>query len=317
VRRLTRHIIYSLVLIAIVLLPLVLAELCLRYIGLGDPILYYTNSSYRFAPFPNQRKQRLAGSWVTIDSFGLRGTKSWGDKTDFRILFVGDSVTWAGTGIDDQNTFSNLTCVELEDRFSLSFTCGNAGVSAYGTDNMAARLEYKTFVNEDAIVTTIINPDTIRGLTDLKSQYFFSSAPAGPFAATWEAGTFLLFRFVSWLRHHSETHIDKDDLLVARRSLTNLFEVLRKKKFEGKIVLVVLAPIAEELGQDNNAYTKLAEELLVKYQLNFVNLSPIVASNYSEDIFSDDRHLKTDGHMLYAETISEELVEYLAPILSR
>jgi lysophospholipase L1-like esterase len=305
------------VLITIFLLPLILAELYLRYVGLGDPILYYTNSSYRYAPLPNQRKQRLADSWVTIDSFGLRGTKPWDEDADFRVLFIGDSVTWAGTGIDDQDTFSNLTCIELANHWPHRFTCGNAGVSAYGTDNMTARLEYKSFGNEDAVVTTIINPDTIRGLTDLKSQYFFSSTPAGPFAATWEASTFLLFRFVSWLRHHSEIHIDQDDLLVAKKSLTNLFRVLKRKESEGKIVLVVLAPIAEELGRDDNAYTRLAKELLAEHQVNFVNLNPIVTSNYSNDIFSDDRHLKTDGHSLYAEAISNELLKYIAPVLNR
>lgn len=309
--RQVRHVTYWLTLIVIVLMPLILTEIYLRYLGLGNPILYYTNSSYRFAPLPDQRKQRLAGAWVTIDSRGLRAVRPWDAETEFRILFIGDSVTWGGTSIDDKDTFAHLTCVSLENRLGASFTCGNAGVNAYGIDNMTARLKYKNFNNEDAIVTTVIPPDAIRGLTDLKSQYFFSSSPFGPFPAIWEAGTFVLFKFVNWLRHHSETYIDKDDLSTAENSLENLFHSLKEKESKGKLVLVVLSPISEELGDKESIFTKTMLQLLRKYKLHFLNMNPVVTRNYSENIFSDDRHLEYDGHQLYAKAISDELMKYL------
>ena len=61
----------------LILVPIIAAELYLRSFGLGSPILYYTNASYRFAPQPNQRQVRVRGARVTLDSKGLRSTSDW------------------------------------------------------------------------------------------------------------------------------------------------------------------------------------------------------------------------------------------------
>ena len=86
--------------------PIAASEIYLRAIGLGRPILFYANASYRFAPQPHQRHRRRNGAVVTIDSKGLRSTTDWTAQADGKILFIGDSVTWGGTYIDDRDTFS-------------------------------------------------------------------------------------------------------------------------------------------------------------------------------------------------------------------
>jgi hypothetical protein len=53
--------------------PIVVAEAYLRSIGIGDPILYYGNTSYRYALRPNQRHVEPGGAVATLDSKGLRG----------------------------------------------------------------------------------------------------------------------------------------------------------------------------------------------------------------------------------------------------
>ena len=302
----------------IMLVPVVIAELYLRHLGAGDPIIYYTNNTYRYAPLPNQRRQRLNGAWTTIDGHGLRTPEPWNQDVDNRILFVGNSITWSGTSIDDKATFPYLTCVDLEKRTGLAFTCGNAGVSAYGTDNMAARIRFKTFDNEQAIVVTLIYPDMLRGLTELQRNYFFSSTPQGPLPALWEVGTILMFRLSYWLRHHSLVHygddgrgflkaVIKDDLTVAEESLRNLLGILKAKEKEGKAVLVVLSPLKEELGGKESAFTRLAERLVLEYRLPSINMNGPVTEHYTEATFSDDRHLGLEAHQLYATRIADKL----------
>src|ERR1700683_648981 len=150
--------------VVLVCAPIGLAELYLRYVGLGDPILFYANASYRFAPLPNQQKRRLGGASVTIDSRGLRSTHDWSEPADVKILFVGDSVTWGGTYIDDADTFAEGVCQRLARATGKSVVCGNAGANEYGTDNMAERIRYKDFNDETALVVTMIGTDTTRGL---------------------------------------------------------------------------------------------------------------------------------------------------------
>jgi hypothetical protein len=301
---------FGVILLVLIAAPIVTTEFYLRHRGLGDPIIYYTNDTYRYAPLPNQHKQRLNGSWVTIDARGLRTPKPWDQEADARILFIGNSITWSGTSIDDKSTFPHLTCVELEKRTGLSFTCGNAGVSAYGTDNMTARLKYTTITNEQAIVVTLIYPDMLRGLTELQRNYFFSSTPKGPLPALWEVTTVVLFRLTYWLRHHALIHYDDGGMAVAEDSMRHLLDVLKKEEKEGKIVLVVLSPLAAELGGKESAFTKLAEKLLLEYGLPSVNMNALVTDAFTDSTFSDDRHLGPEAHRLYGTTIAAKLSEH-------
>jgi hypothetical protein len=298
-------------------------ELYLEHLGAGDPIIYYTNNTYRYAPLPNQHKKRLNGAWVTIDATGLRTPEPWNADADVRILFVGNSITWSGTSIDDKATFPFLTCLNLEKRTGLRFTCGNAGVSAYGTDNMTARLRYQKLNNEQAVVVTLIYPDMLRGLTELQRNYFFSSTPKGPLPALWEVGTIGLFRLSYWLRHHSLVHygetgrgepgpVLKDDLAVAGESLSRLLAVLKQKVKEGKTVLVVLSPLAAELGGKESAFTKLARRLLSDSGLASIDMNGPVTQQYKEGFFIDGRHLGLEAHSLYGSAIAEALSGRLA-----
>ncbi len=241
----------------------------------------------------------------------MRTPKPWDDHADVRILFIGNSVTWSGTSIDDKATFPYLTCVEMEKRTGLSFTCGNAGVNAYGTDNMAARLKYTTITNEQAIVTTLIYPDMLRGLTDLNSQHFFTSKPSGPVPALWEVGTILLYNVTAWLRHRSATHYEVGSLAVAEESMRRLLEILKQKEKAGKVVLVVLSPLTRELRGHQSEFTTLAENLVLEYDLPIVNMNAMVTSEYTDSMYTDEKHLGLVGHRLYATTIADKLRPHL------
>lgn len=174
----TKRFVFWGVMVLLVIAPLIGLEVFLRVVGLGNPVLYYRNTSFRYAPVPNQRVTRRRGATVTIDSYGLRGVRDWAEPADVKLLFIGNSVTWSGTYIDDRQTFPHLTCVHLRAQLGRDFTCGNAGVNAYGTDNMAERLRYKRFNDEDVIVVTIVPGDATRGLADVRSFLLLQRAAA-------------------------------------------------------------------------------------------------------------------------------------------
>jgi hypothetical protein len=186
----SKQAVYWIILVVLVCAPVALAELFLRSAGLGYPILFYTNASYRFAPQPNQRQLRQKGAKVTIDSKGLRAVKDWTSPADGKLLFVGDSVTWGGTYIDDEDTFAAGVCERLGRTTGKTFVCGNAGANQYGTDNMAERIRCKDIDDETALIVTLISGDTVRGLRDADGSFFFTAPPPGPLRAVWEAMTF-------------------------------------------------------------------------------------------------------------------------------
>lgn len=65
--------------------PFVVTEFYLRSIGLGNPTLYYGNTSFRYAPRPNQKHVGQRGAAITIDSKGLRGVKEWTAPADGKM----------------------------------------------------------------------------------------------------------------------------------------------------------------------------------------------------------------------------------------
>ena len=160
---------YLISIILIILIPTTVTEIYLKYIGLGDPIIYDPNFVYGYAPRINQ-KNRLKNSTVTINDIGLRAIYDWKNENK-KIIFFGDSVTYGGSYIDDRETFSHLTCEYLND---INYLCGNAGVNAYGIHNIVYRSRYDTRIGDDKLRIFILVPDDFyRGLQDHNTAHFY------------------------------------------------------------------------------------------------------------------------------------------------
>jgi hypothetical protein len=291
--------------------PVVLAEVYLRIIGAGDPILYYTNSSYRYAPRPNQKHVGQHGAVVTIDSKGLRGVKEWTAPADEKILFIGASATWGGTLVSDKNLYSNVVCLRLEKALNRSFTCGNAGVNSYGVYNMAERIRYKDFADESAIVVTIVSFNAVRGLNDLDNLPYFAEPPPPPFKGLWESVTMGVWQ----LQHRRPTAYDRSqDLRVAERSLADLFAALRETDRPDRKVLIVLMPLREHLNGHENELTKHVRAVLKGSNYELLDLyQPMSAVPHPDAFFyRDESHLVRSGHQFVGDRIADKLQDFFA-----
>lgn len=279
--------------------------------GAGTPVLYYTDSAYGFAPRENQRLVRQHGARVTIDALGLRATRDWRTPADLRILFIGDSVTWGGTAVDDGDTFAEQTCALLNRTGDRNTLCGNAGVNAYGTDNMRERLRFLPFDSQDVIVVTILTADTTRNLTRLGLTPYFAVPPAGTFPALTEVGVHLLYRFIERTRYHANQHRPDHDFTVATESIEALLMQLRAMQAKGKTVILVhaLALIDVEAGgpQSWPAFTQHVDRLIEKSGFPIVRVVERLWEAGITPAYADGTHLSALGHRIYAEAIVEVL----------
>lgn len=287
-------------------LTLIALEFVLRWLGLGDPVLYRPNASYRYAVLPDQHKERIQGAKVTIDSYGLRTVEDWAEPDSLKILFIGDSVTWGGTGVDDKNTFAHMIGVQIEERLNRPVVTGNAGVNGYGTDNMAARLRHEN-LGEDLLVIVLISGDTIRGLADIRSSYFFTRRPPWPFPALWEFTTFSLWSISSRMRIIRDS-VDPGSNAVATESLNRLFEVLREKQSTGIPVLLVLSPYEDELGGNGGQLTQHVRLSLANSGFPFLDLHPFITGAADKSLYSDGIHLNEHGHSVYSREIGSYIL---------
>ena len=314
-----RRVFFWLVLVCLIAMPIVFAEFALRQRGLGTPIRYDTNAAFRYAPLPNQQVERW-GAAVSIDAHGLRGTEPWATPADLHVLFVGDSVTWGGTHVDDAAIFSSLACDELELQLRLRVVCGNAGVNNYGTDNMRARLRYDRAIVDraDVIVVTIVAEDTRRGLPDLESRYFYSSIPPGPLPAIGEAMGFVLYK-TSWrIRHHELRYDASYDVEVGLTSLDLLLDELSALLNAGKVTLLVFSPTLRDLEESPPNLNRAVRERIARSKMPSLDLVHVVRDLdpaegvRAADLYADGMHLTADGHRFYGSWIAGALAVELA-----
>jgi hypothetical protein len=243
---------YLIILLVIIIFSIFLLEFLLKIYGLGDPVIYKTNLSYRYAPSPNQSVTRLNKSKVTINNKSLRATQEWDSKNLNKILFFGDSVTYGGSYIDDKEIFSELVCHNLNQVNKKKYLCGNAGVNAYGVDNIKNRILYGEIQDAEWIVVTLIEADGFRSLQDVMSIPAFLDKPR-IFPAIQEIFLHLTWKINIFLRsgysyyNSNQTKKITNSINIFQESFRSLNNTLINESTKGKKILVVFHPSKESV----------------------------------------------------------------------
>ena len=308
-----------------------MAEAGLRVMGLGDPIVYRTNTAYRYAPRPNQRVQRRRGAWVTINESGYRSPESWQKSAAFKVLWLGDSVTWGGTYIDDRETFPELSCERIEETTGLEAVCGNAGVNAYGVDNIVSRLRYDPAGADANMVVVVVGwTDFYRSKSNIGGNLFFRHTPPGPLRALRELTAHYASRILISLQGEGSCD-DEYGSAVGLESLAELLDALKEQKEDGKTALLVRYPIVHETTADGedaggdlpflpwcasevSALLGAMEDAIHDSGVPYLNLTDVareaVNAESGEPFFWDEwGHLEVRGHRVYAQEIGDKLLE--------
>ena len=117
-------------------LVVVAGELVLRALGLGRPILYDNRLAWGYRPLPSQTQSRWRGARVHVNALGVRGPDVGATRAPgaTRLLFLGDSVTWGGSYVDDDALFAAVAARRLA-RDGRAVEWLDAGVNAWGPEN--------------------------------------------------------------------------------------------------------------------------------------------------------------------------------------
>ena len=313
----SKKIFHLLLVLIVFLISLFLLEFLLRVYGLGDPVIYKTNLSYRYAPSPNQSVVRYKKSKVTINQESLRATLEWDNNNQNKILFFGDSVTYGGSYLDNKEIFSELTCHNLNLISKNNYLCGNAGVNAYGVDNIINRISHGEVQNEEWIIVTLITDDGFRSLQDILAIPAFLDKPK-LFPAIQECLLHIIWRANNILRDNYFADISKNykedhSLYFYQLSFKNLNNVLINYLIKGKKILVIFHPSKQEIlvGKQSKEYLLMKDVFQQsKSGLLFLDMFPIIQSFSSSDIYFDDIHLNKKGHILFSEKILEIIMKY-------
>ncbi|MDC0195925.1 hypothetical protein OAJ80_03230 [Candidatus Thioglobus sp.] len=296
------------------LVALILLELFLKSVlGLGQPIVYDKSSIWGYSPRTDKIYLRFDDDVVTINDVGLRSQKSWANNSNRKVLFLGDSVTYGGSFISDEQVFASLACKDLE-----SLSCFNGGVNAYGILNMVARSQFDERI-DDADIVVFVFPwgDFLRGLNNSDTAHFIMREPPNHFSATWEVLNFIAAKYTEYLKFGKKVDIYNsnlnDSFSVASFAYENLKNEVKRLQSSGKKVLLISSPNVDEIkGVTYNWINKIESHIINDFpDMYHPLLSEKLTLAYAENplIFKDSVHLDSKGHLLYSEIIGNILKE--------
>jgi lysophospholipase L1-like esterase len=268
-----------------------------KKIGLGNPLIYESSKIYGYTIKPNQNIYRL-GNKITINNLGMRSSYNWDVNTKKKIIFIGDSVTYGGSIVSNEDLFSDKVCKEFNKKNS-NYICGNMGVNGYNLYSLIRNIKYKNFDKESFIVITIIANNFPRMFHNVISQPFWSKEIDNFLPALTEIFFIIVDKYRNKIKYKlgEEKILRKLDVKYYNDLAEELKNVLSKKEFP---YIVLYSPSKMELKREEN--NEIFKNILKNKFENFYDLSEIKYKK-KEEFYHDNIHLNKQGHHVYSKYI--------------
>jgi hypothetical protein len=288
------------------LLFAVVAEVALRKLGgMGRPVLFYSNPSYGYRMLPNQETWRFGGAHFKINNLGLRAADDWDRGIRDKILFLGDSVTYGGNHIANEDLFSEAATRRLPHLRS-----GNAGIPNWGVENVYGLVVEEKFLPASIYVTTFIEDDFYRGLQSGRNKPWIKYEQ--PYLALQEAAEFAWYKYFTDTQeaNRRERESEPADVRVERAAmkLKAMDDFLKARGHRHLIFISPTRPQAmAERPRDPRVKAQLEKHgVPAVYLLDRLQTRPESAKERAS-WYMDIDHLTKAGHAVWGELIAAEL----------
>lgn len=276
-----------------------------KFYGLGEPVIYDDNPLYGYRPLPNQDMTRFKGKRIKINNLSLRCNTDWDSTKNGKVLFLGNSVTYGGSYIDNDELFSSLVFKDDPKIISAS-----GGVNGWGVGNIHGLLVKNGFFPAKQYVSVLLEGDFHRGVALINGDYFVTKKP---YSAIHE----VLNHYLTSYMHNQQGHFTGDfmkirrmKLLVQEDAMRKLKEVDDRLKTQGFTHSIFISPTADQVFRGKSIDHDLVN-LANKYELKLNYLLDEVREGNElkeSEMFHDGVHLEVLGHLLWATKIRESLI---------
>ncbi len=282
-------------------LALGLAEVGLRVVGFGDPVLYDNRAAWGYRPLPDQTRRRFGGARVHVNALGTRGPDVGRTPRDGarRVLFLGDSVTFGGTYVDDAALFSAVAAAAQH----VPVEPLNAGVNGWGFENVLGLVQATGGFASDVWVLTALEDDFRREKTHIGEVPYVNVAPATALAEVAALGGYRL------LGRYRVPKPEEDLVALGRRNLSTVAAIVAAAHTAGARILLVWHPYEGALrwGQpEPHRAPYLAIDADARLDLHDAY------GRATASLYVDGMHLTVEGHRVAGEAIGMALAPMLA-----
>jgi hypothetical protein len=284
------------------------SELTLRLaFGFGSPLLYQRDDRVGYLPRPSQNLN-LFGVTTRINRFGMRSD----DFTDpkpperIRLLFIGDSVTFGTTYVDQSNLFSEKTKSSLTKALNGPVDVLNMSAGGWAPGNELRFLETRGTFDANAVVLVINTVDLDQPFAGLESSpQFPTHNPPSAIGELWER--YLIPRIDARLAAADPGSRSDGDPDPARTGDNlKIFEMMRQvSESHGAAFMIIYSP-ATYANLRSPAWVgaeRAFREWALRMNVLLMDMTPVFARQPHDRVYFDDIHLKPFGHELVSTEI--------------
>ena len=300
-----------------IILVLGLAECILRFgLGLGNPVLITPDPACEYILKPDQSVKRFS-SHIAINHYGMRSgpIAPQKDPHTARLLFLGDSITYGTSGIDQSKIFTELIHRDLPQKLGTPVEVLNASASAWAIDNELRYLQSRGSFSSDLLILVLNSGDLTQARATISSvgEGLTLTKPGSALQEVYEH--YILRRIL-----HASGHVDAGDTPAPNAEATvqqNLAKLDLLKKYaedHNMGFVVVFAPFRVFMDKSTGFAYRINQSNLSTLQswsasraVPLLDLDPVLSQHSAKEITLEGVHFNTKGHELAAQQIEDTL----------
>jgi hypothetical protein len=286
------------------------SELVLRYgLGLGNPILVQADPAAGYIVKPDQDVHRFF-SYAHINHQGMRSDEiaPVRDPRALRVMFVGDSVTYGTSRVDQDHLFSQIIHHALPDVIHRPVEVLNASASAWAPDNEWAYVRSRGIFGSDWVVLVLNSGDLAQPPSTLADVG--DDLPAVRPATAWAE---LYTRFIGprlfHLRRKNDAGISgapMDAEAVVAANLADMDQLQGFVRDHGARLMIIYLPFRRDIPTQSAPSLATLQAWTTQHDVKLIDLTAVEAAHPSSQITLDGVHLNAAGHALVADAILKQ-----------
>ncbi|HEX3661075.1 MAG TPA: SGNH/GDSL hydrolase family protein [Acidobacteriaceae bacterium] len=299
------------VLLRLLILVLVLlagAELTLRYVlGLGNPVLVAPDAACGYILKPNQDVERFFCHTQT-NQYGMRSgpIQETPAPGTLRLFFLGDSVTYGTSRVDQSRLFTQILRRELPSVVHRPVEVLNASASAWAIDNELSYLRSRGTFHSDLVLLVLNSGDPGQPRAEIEqvgedSTLHHSTTAIGELWIRWFAPRIL----------HIGVRTDAGDQLndspaVIRANLADLDAMQTLTQSQHSRLAILYIPFRGEMPAPANQAQQVIASWSASHSVPVFDMTQVEAAYPTKEITLDGSHLNRQGNALVARAVEED-----------
>jgi hypothetical protein len=290
-----------------------ITEAVLRFVlGLGNPVLITPDTACSYILKPDQDVRRFFAQTHT-NHYGMRSDEvpAVREAGALRLMFLGDSITYGTSRVDQQQLFTEVVHRELPSIVHRPVEVLNASASAWAPDNELAYIRSRGIFQSD-IVLLVLNDGDLTQPRSTIAEVGSDLPQNRPITAIGELFTRYIRPRVSNLLEKSDAgdRIAANSDGVLRNNLADLDSIQKLVRSQGARLAIVYIPFRRDIPDLSKASESILKDWCEAHQVGMFDLTSAEAPYTAKEITLDNGvHLNAKGHGVIAKALEQSWLE--------